>query len=136
MRPPAVRGLEEPTRRPRVEDPRVEEVTVAALDALPAPKRLIAEELKSATGEVCAMGSVGLMRGLDMAKVDYEEPQEVGKFFGITRMMAAEIAYVNDEGPFYWRHGNEGPEARYERVSKWVNENLLPPAISSPQEQP
>lgn len=97
----------------------------AALDALPEPKRLIADELKAATGEVCAMGSVGLMRGLDMQKVDYEEPRAVGALFGITSILAAEIAFVNDEGPFYWRHGTETPEARYERVSRWVNENLL-----------
>ncbi len=92
----------------------------AALDALPEPKRLIAHELKAATGEVCAMGSVGLLRGLDMSKVEDYEPQDVGDLFGISSMMAQEIAYINDEVGY-----RETPEARYERVSRWVNENLL-----------
>lgn len=91
-----------------------------ALDALPEPKRLIAHELKAATDEVCAMGSVGLLRGLDMGNVDDSEPQAVGDLFGISSMMAREIAYINDEAG--WR---ETPEARYERVSRWVNENLF-----------
>ena len=93
-----------------------------ALDALPEPKRLIAHELKAETGEVCAMGSVGLMRGLDMSAVDESEPDEVGGLFKISSMMAQEIAYVNDEMGY-----RETPEARYERVSKWVNENLQVP---------
>lgn len=97
----------------------------AALDALPEPKQLIGYALKDETGNVCAMGSVGLARGIDMSAVDAEEPSEVGKVFGISSMMAQEIAWINDEALGYWSGQAETPEQRYERVSKWVNENLF-----------
>jgi hypothetical protein len=44
---------------------------VAALDAMP-DKRLIAHELRK-NGEVCALGSVGAARGLDLEALDPED---------------------------------------------------------------
>ena len=46
---------------------------------------------------------MGVARGiLDARGIDYDEPREVGKAFGIARAMAAEIEWHNDEW-FRWR---------------------------------
>lgn len=44
---------------------------LAALDALP-QKSLIVDELQE-EGQVCAIGALGLSRGLDMSKIDPED---------------------------------------------------------------
>ena len=59
-------------------------------------------------------------RGLDMSRVDYEDPECVAQFFGIARALAAEIEYMNDEGTFR----PETPRARWERMRSWVIANL------------
>jgi hypothetical protein len=88
---------------------------LAALDALP-EKKLIAGEL-AAHGEVCAIGSVGQRRGLDMSKLDPEDRDSVAGAFGIAPAMAAEIVFENDND-FSWR--TETPEARFARMRAWV----------------
>jgi hypothetical protein len=90
----------------------------SALDAMP-NKRLIAGELISETGEVCAIGSVCKARGLDVTKISPEEPEDVGKLVGISRSMAAEIAYENDECEY-----SNTPEERWVRMREWVRDNL------------
>jgi hypothetical protein len=90
---------------------------LAALDALP-EKRLIEGELEQ-DGEVCAIGSVGRMQGMDMSKLDPTEPEEVAAAFGISEALVKEITYVNDE--WDWRGT---PEKRYETVRKWVVEHI------------
>lgn len=91
-----------------------------ALDALPDPV-LISEELVDPDGDVCAIGSVGRARGMDMSGMDYEEPEEIAKAFGIARALAAEIAYENDEGSWH----NEKPADRFKRIRKWVTNQLV-----------
>jgi hypothetical protein len=93
---------------------------LAALDALPA-KRLINGDLE-AEGEVCALGSVGVKRGVDMTKIDPYDRETVAGTFGIPPALAAEIMYKNDEGGGYWR--NETPEQRWDRVRRWVDGNV------------
>ena len=92
---------------------------IAALDAMP-EKRLIAGELIR-DGEVCAIGSVGLARGMDMTRIDYENPRSVGRAFGVARSMAAEIEFEND-GDHLW--DNETAEARWRRMRAWAVRNL------------
>jgi len=53
---------------------------------------------RNARGRVCAIGSVGKARGVDMSKLDPEDAEGVGAAFGIAQSMAREIVYVNDEG--------------------------------------
>lgn len=91
---------------------------IEALDALP-EKRLIANDLVE-EGSVCAIGSVGLRRGVDMSRVDPDDPYQVAAAFGITHQLAAEIEYENDEAPPY----NETPERRWERMRGWAIANL------------
>ena len=56
---------------------------LAALDALP-EKRLISEDLERADGQVCALGSVGKARNLDMSEMDPEDPDTVAGKFNIS----------------------------------------------------
>jgi len=90
----------------------------AALDAMP-EKKLIADELINAEGECCAIGVVCKTRNIDVTKIDEYDAEEVGKLVGISRSMAAEIEFENDE-----HVRNENPEDRWIRMRKWVGEQL------------
>lgn len=94
---------------------------VTALDAMP-EKRLIAGELEM-DGEVCAMGCVGRMQGIDMSNIDPTEPVEVADAFEIAPALAQEIAYINDEGCVT-------REKRFEDVRKWAVSHLV--AVGEP----
>lgn len=98
---------------------------LSALDDLP-DKRLIEGELE-AHGAVCAIGSVGAKRGLDMGKIDPYDRETVAGTFGIPLALAAEIMYENDEGAGYWRE--ETPEQRWRRVRNWVAGKILNPGM-------
>lgn len=92
---------------------------VQAMDDMP-EKRLIHGDLMSASGEVCAIGVVCKSRGLDVSAVDVHDPDEVGGLVGISRSLAAEIEYENDEGT----RSQETPEERWIRVRKWVGDQI------------
>lgn len=91
---------------------------LAAFDAMPV-KRLIADALIDENGEPCAMGCVGRARGIDMSKIDPENPDQVAKAFGIAPALAREIAYENDDDY------RITPEVRFERVRKWVASQII-----------
>jgi hypothetical protein len=90
---------------------------IEALDALP-EKRLIAHDLQSGNN-VCAIGSVGLKRGVDMTALDPDDPETIANTFGIAHQVVREIEYMNDEA--YW---NDTPEHRWERMRAWAVANL------------
>lgn len=108
---------------------------LAALDALPV-KRLVKDELQAPdlitcshwgmfeTQSVCAIGAVGRARGVDMNKIDPDDPPQVAGAFGIAQAMAQEIVYINDE----WGSYRETPEARFVRVREWVARQIRAPA--------
>lgn len=102
---------------------------LAALDAMPS-KRLIAHEL-IADGEVCALGAVGVRRGIDMTNIDPDEPCDVAAAFNVAEQLAREIVYINDEaGSGQLIDGKwqpETPERRWERVREWVAKKLAGP---------
>lgn len=99
---------------------------LAALDAMP-EKRLIQNDLVRG-GEVCTIGALGLVRGIDMTKIDVEEPEQVGAAFGIAHQLAAEIEFWNDEDGDRWEKDatgqykriEESPEERWVRMRAWV----------------
>lgn len=93
---------------------------LAALHALER-KRLISEDLES-HGEVCAIGAVGMKRGIDMSKLDPGDRESVAAVFDISPAMAAEIVYMNDE----WGPYKELPEDRYTRMRRWIEAQIKP----------
>lgn len=90
-----------------------------AMEQLP-EKKLIAEDLEIKDGGVCAIGTVGRARGIDMTNIDPEDSDTVAKLFGIAPALAREIVYMNDEG----NHRPETPEERFTRMQTWVRSNL------------
>jgi hypothetical protein len=90
---------------------------VEALDALP-EKKLVAHDLHDGAN-VCAIGSVGLRRGTDMAALDPEDAEGVAAAFGIAHQLVREIEYMNDEA-----HWNETPETRWHNMRAWAVSNL------------
>ncbi len=92
-----------------------------ALDALPEPI-LIPNNL-AAEGSFCTLGAVGHARGLVMPEAVERDPYDdddnqdaVAHMFAISRALACEIMWVNDDaGPY-----NETPEARWIRVRRWI----------------
>lgn len=91
----------------------------AALDAM-SIKELVSEEIVRDPEHVCAIGSVALARGLDVSQLDVEDGEMVGKTFGISAILAREIAYENDEQG----SRKESPAQRWTRMRAWVDENL------------
>ena len=89
-----------------------------AMQALPEPK-LIADDLE-ADGAVCAIGSVGKARGMDMAKIDPEDHESVAAAFGIPHSLACEIMFINDED------APHDPMARFAMIKNWIEKNLRP----------
>lgn len=90
-----------------------------ALDAMP-QKRLIPMELEKG-GEVCALGAVARARGLPVGGIDPEDYIAVANTFGISRALAQEIVYENDEG--LWDHSTT-PERRWQYMRNWVESHL------------
>ena len=91
---------------------------IDALDAMP-EKRLIAGELQEG-GNVCAIGSVGARRGLDMSGLDPHDPETLSGAFGIAHQLVREIEFMNDEAVCW----NETDEQRWSRMRAWAVENL------------
>ena len=91
---------------------------LATLDAMPV-KRLIAGELEQ-EGEVCALGALGVARGLNLSTIDPDDPEVVAKTFNIAPALAQEIVFENDEGAW----GKESPENRWVRVRAWVAQQI------------
>lgn len=91
---------------------------IEALDRLP-NKRLIADDLIK-EGEVCALGAVGLARGIEaeMLDVDPEDYDSVADAFGIPNALAQEIEYLNDELHY------KSPEERFDRMRRWAIREL------------
>lgn len=89
---------------------------IAALDAMP-EKKLITKNLENEHG-VCALGSLGRQRGVDMSGIDTWDHEDLGKLFGIARTLAAETMFVNDDDFRYYQ--NETPEQRWTRMRQWA----------------
>lgn len=86
---------------------------IEALDAMP-EKRLIANNLEHA-GNVCAIGSVGVKRGVDMSEIDPEDYDRVAAVFGIAHQLVQEIEFMNDEGVYCLTD-----EERWQKMRAWV----------------
>jgi hypothetical protein len=93
---------------------------LSAFDTMPS-KRLIADDLVTEDGECCALGAVALCRKLDVSEIEPIDRDDVAAAFDIAPVMAAEIAYENDEGRRGYHGGvQETPEERFIRMREWV----------------
>lgn len=93
----------------------------AVLDAMPV-KELAAHELVEEDGSVCALGAVGVSRGIpNLAEIDAHDERAVAEAFGIPRALACEIMYVNDEMPKWL---NMSSASRWLCVREWVEQQL------------
>lgn len=101
---------------------------LAALDAMP-EKKLIANDLEDAAGQVCALGVVGKARGIDMAALDPHEHEELGDVFGIARQLVAEVEFENDE--CY----DPTPDHRWQRMRNWAASQIRPAPSSPPDRE-
>ena len=100
---------------------------LAALDAMP-EKALVVGELETPEGDVCALGALGKVRGIDMAKIDPEDPPQVAAAFDIAEQLAQEIVYMNDEYYDFEYIGNMRvditPEKRWQKMRDWVAKQI------------
>jgi hypothetical protein len=94
---------------------------VKALDAMP-EKALIKEALIDTEGDVCALGAVGIRRGIPMENLDPEWTETIASTFDIAEQLAREITYINDEGGCY----DETRQQRWERVRSWAIHHIQP----------
>jgi hypothetical protein len=92
-----------------------------ALDAMPV-KRLVAGELETSDGNVCALGCLGRARGVDMVELDPEDAPLVAVAFDIAEQLAREVVYVNDEEAC-WTH-QAGEEQRWQYMRNWVERHI------------
>jgi hypothetical protein len=93
---------------------------VSALEAMPT-KRLIAKELIK-DGEVCALGAVGLKRGVHIDKIDPEDHEIISIELNVAEQLSREVAFQNDDGCY----DGETPEQRWARMYAWAKENIRP----------
>lgn len=85
-----------------------------ALDEMP-EKKLIRNELKK-DGEMCALGALGVKRGMNMESLDPEDYEIVACEFGIKEQLIQEIVFMNDE-----HNDRSTPEERWISMRTWVS---------------
>ncbi len=85
-----------------------------ALDAMP-ERRLIRGDLQH-EGEVCALGALGVRRGIPLAEIDPDDYEHVSAVFDVAEPLVREIEFENDE----WASRGETPEERWVRMRAWV----------------
>ena len=60
-------------------------------------------------------GALGIARGVDLSRLDPEDPGQIAAAFNIAPQLAQEVAWMNDD----W-DSRETAEQRYERMKAWV----------------
>lgn len=124
----------------------------AALLALP-DKRLIAQKMIDADGEVCAIGALAKYKGRDLLAEPHIGPddefegdgemEEIGVELGMPRLVAWKVVSKNDieidghyerlPGPYRWpgeypqAYVQVTPELRYTKMLAWVRRKLNVP---------
>lgn len=91
-----------------------------ALDALP-EKKLIKDELVTSSGEVCAIGSVMVKRGVNAKALDTYDSEGIADAMGISNALVKEIEFINDD---CWDYSGMSDERRFEIVRGWVASHI------------
>jgi len=91
---------------------------LAALDDL-SEKKLVAGELETEDGQVCALGAVGVARNMNLRELDPEDRKRVAALFGAPFSLACEIAHANDE-----EFSTATPEERFALMRGWIMNRL------------
>lgn len=94
---------------------------IATMNAMPV-KRLIAHDL-IANGEVCAIGSVAVARGVDVSGLNPDNSKGIARCMGIANALVKEIAFINDDDDFAYS-SELTPEQRFSRVYEWARSQL------------
>ena len=91
------------------------------LDQMP-EKKLISDELVTPAGEVCALGSVMVKRGIDTSDIELEDADQIGSKLNIAPALVREIEFLNDSFMDYWRTTNseEVASSRWHYMRAWV----------------
>lgn len=84
-----------------------------ALDAMP-EKRLIAGDLQR-EGNVCAIGALGVKRGIIMDDLDPKDYDTIADKFGIAHQLVQEIEFMNDDA-----YSHVTPEVRWQGLREWT----------------
>lgn len=92
----------------------------AALDAM--PKKELIEGVLADGQNYCALGVLGVARGIDITTLEPDASDEVAAVFDITRQLACEVVFQNDER--LWR---PTPEERWKHMRNWVAKNIKDP---------
>lgn len=106
---------------------------LAALDALP-DNELAAGAFATETGEVCALGALGLARGiphqqlLEIDPEDTDHHDQVAALFNVAPALVREIEYVNDARYWVRAGGHSVEHERWCRVREWVASLVTPEA--------
>jgi hypothetical protein len=90
---------------------------LAALDAMPV-KELIAGKLEH-KGAVCALGALGMARGLDMSGIRSMNTYDMAEAFDAARALVADIFFTND-GRFAYLT----PHDRFLCMREWVAQQI------------
>jgi len=96
---------------------------VEALDAMP-EKRLVAGDLETKEGAVCALGCLGKARGIALVNVDTEDWSTLGELFNIAPQLAQEVMFVNDD-QWHLSKSETASEARWKLVRDWAASQIL-----------
>ena len=102
-----------------------------ALDTMP-EKRLISGELQQDDGEVCAIGALGVKRGIPVKDLDPDDPLAVADIFDIAPCLAQEVVFMNDE--YYDQRLTDDkkayrdytPEERWQKMRDWIEKQIKP----------
>lgn len=92
-----------------------------ALDAQPR-KRLVMGAMQR-DGDACALGAIGVRRGIEWKRLDIRDYDAIGRAFGISALLAEHIIYWNDTGMDLCLLGLDRaltPEERFSLMRAWI----------------
>lgn len=99
----------------------------AAMDAMPV-KELITGRLEE-DGAYCALGVIGVARGIDVKDLDELDPAGIAEDLDIASQLAQEVMFMNDDACDGYSDGRgvwvqETPAHRWSRMRLWVADQI------------